>query len=179
MASPEIEIKTGSKAKIRDPGMVLLFFFLTLGFLVYPQVWYYRINRELRDYGEARGDDELAGSNPVLSVLAVTLGALIIIPPFVSYYRTTQRIKKAQGLAGIEDKLNGWILVACYVGMIILTIPGLAIPYFVQENLNKIWKTVPDGGVADAAMMSSADQALAADPALASAPPPDPSQRQS
>jgi hypothetical protein len=166
VAAPEVQLTPSSTAKVRDPGNVLLFFFLTLGFFIYPQVWYYRINRELRDYGESRGDAELSGSNPVLSVLAVTLGALLIVPPFVSWYKTTQRIKKAQALAGIEEKqrLNGWILVACYVGLIILTIPGLAIPYFVQEGLNKIWKQQPESGTQDAAMMSSADQVLAEQP---------------
>jgi hypothetical protein len=160
MAAPEAAVSPTATAKVRDPGMVLLFFFLTLGFFVYPQVWYYRINRELRDYGESKGDDELAKSNPVLSVLAVTIGALIIVPPFVSWYRTTQRIKKAQGLAGITETLNGWYLVLAYVGTIIFTITGLLIPYLVQEALNKIWKQLPEAGSQDAAMMSSADQAL-------------------
>jgi hypothetical protein len=178
MASPEVVISPTAKAKVRDPGIVLLFFLLTLGFLIYPQVWYYRINRELRDYGEARGDGELAKTNPVLSVLAITLGALLIIPPFVSWYRCTQRIKRAQGLAGITDTLNGWILVACYLGAILITLIGLAIPFIVQEALNKIWKQLPEDGAQPAAMVSSADQALAADQTLAGAPPPDPSQRQ-
>lgn len=160
MASPEVSLTADSRAKIRDPAMVMVWFFLTLGFLVYPQVWYYRINRELRDYGEARGDAELAESNPVMSVLAVTLGALIIIPPFVSYYRCTQRIKRAQELSGISDRLNGWILVACYVGTFILTLPGLAIPFLVQENLNKVWKQLPEVGTGEVASLSSADQAL-------------------
>jgi hypothetical protein len=166
MAAPEVQMQGGGHAKIRDPGIVALFFALTLGFLVYPQVWYYRINRELRDYGESKDDTELSGSNPVLSVLAVTVGAILIVPPFVSWYKTTQRIKKAQALAGIEDnaRLNGWILVALYVGMVVLTIPGLAIPYFVQEALNKVWRTQPDAGTQDAAMMSSADQALVTEP---------------
>jgi hypothetical protein len=165
VAAPEVQLGGSGKAKVRDVGLVVLFFALTLGFLVYPQVWYYRINRELRDYGEAKGDDELAGSQPGMSVLAITLGALLIVPPFVSWYRCTQRIKRAQELAGVEERLNGWILVACYVGMIILTVPGLAIPAIVQDHLNKVWKTQPDaaagpGAVPAVPTESSADKAL-------------------
>src|SRR5258705_9665222 len=96
----------GGRAKIRDPGIVALFFALTLGFLVYPQVWYYRINRELRDYGRAQGDEELANSNPTMSVLAVTIGALVVVPPFVSWYRATKRIQRAEELAGTSPALN-------------------------------------------------------------------------
>jgi hypothetical protein len=143
LASPEVAMEGGGRAKLRDPGIVVLFFGLTLGFLVYPQVWYYKINRELRDYGRAVGDEELAGSNPTMSVLAVTLGALIIVPPFVSWYRCTQRIKHAQELAG-QEQLNGWLIVACYIGTVIFTVVGLAIPAIVQDHLNKIWKTLPE-----------------------------------
>ena len=164
MAAPEVQMQGGGHAKIRDPGIVVLFFALTLGFLVYPQVWYYRINRELRDYGRAMGDEELGASNPTNSVLAVTLGALIIVPPFVSWYRATQRIKRAQELAG-QEQLNGWVLVGCYIGTVLFTVVGLAIPAIVQDNLNKIWKTLPenatDAGSSDPIpQQSSADKAL-------------------
>jgi hypothetical protein len=164
VAAPEAALGTEGTAKIRDVGIVVLFFFLTLGFLVYPQVWYFRINRELRDYGRLKNDAELGESNPTMSVLAVTLGWLIIVPPFVSWYRCTQRIKHAQELAG-QDQLNGWILVAAYVGTIVTTVIGLAIPAIVQDNLNKIWKTLPEATDMGAATMpvpekSSADKAL-------------------
>ena len=98
MASYEVNAY-GAEVKVRDPGIVVLFFFLTLGFLIYPQVWYYRINRELRDFGRVYRDEKLADSNPVLSVLAVTLGALLIVPPIVSWWKCTGRIRRAQGIA--------------------------------------------------------------------------------
>ena len=44
----------------------------------YTWIWWYRVNRELADYGRARGTDEL-GTSPGKSLLAFTLGALIIV----------------------------------------------------------------------------------------------------
>ena len=65
---------------------------ITLG--IYHIFWWYFINREMADYGRANGVD--LGDNPVMSVLAITLGALIIVPPFVSLFRTLRRVERAQ-----------------------------------------------------------------------------------
>ena len=58
--------------KVRRPWTVALLSILTLG--VYSVVWYYKVNREMRDYGSAVGDNDLAGSKPRQSVFAVTIG---------------------------------------------------------------------------------------------------------
>ena len=138
MASYEVDAY-GARAKVREPGLVVLFFFLTLGFIIYPQVWYYRINRELRDYGEVYKDEKLANSNPALSVLATTLGILLIIPPFVSWWKCTGRIRRAQGIAN-ESLISGWLIAAMYVGSIFFGPVALGIPAYVQSELNGIWK---------------------------------------
>jgi hypothetical protein len=147
MASYEVNAY-GAEVKVRDPGIVVLFFFLTLGFFIYPQVWYYRINRELRDFGRVYRDDKLADSNPVLSVLAITLGALLIVPPFVSYWKCTGRIRRAQGIAQETSLLNGWLIFAMYVGTFLFTPAGLGIPAYVQSALNGMWQRYPavEGG---------------------------------
>jgi hypothetical protein len=141
MASYEVNAY-GARAKVRDPGLVVLFFLLTLGFLIYPQVWYYRINRELRDYGRIYQNEYLAKTNPWLSVLATTLGALLIIPPFVSWWRCTSRIRRAQEIAR-EPLINGWLIGILYVGAIFIVVSGLGIPAYVQSALNGIWKKYP------------------------------------
>lgn len=132
----------GAEAKVREPGLVVLFFFLTLGFLVYPQVWYYRINRELRDYGVVYKNEYLAKTKPWLSVLATTLGFLLIVPPFVSWWRTTARIRRAQEIAR-EPLISGWLIAGLYVAMLFVAFAGLAIPAYVQSQLNGIWKKYP------------------------------------
>ena len=52
--------------KARRPWAVAMLCVLTLG--IYACVWYYKINREVRDYGSARGDRHLAHSKPARSV---------------------------------------------------------------------------------------------------------------
>ena len=77
MASNEVLIRgapVASKAKIRNPVWVVVWSVLSLG--VYAWFWWYFINREMRDLGQARGTTEL-GDNPTLSALAVSLGSLI------------------------------------------------------------------------------------------------------
>ena len=63
-------------------------------------VWRYRINRELKAYGEHQGDD--LGRNPTNSLLALIPGCLIIVPPLVSYWRGTKRVHAASRFAGTE-----------------------------------------------------------------------------
>ncbi len=61
---------TQDKVKIRSPWAAALLPFVTLG--IYHLVWWYRINREMRDYGQAKGYD--LGQNPTNSVLALFPG---------------------------------------------------------------------------------------------------------
>jgi hypothetical protein len=83
--------------KLRRPWTVAVFSVVTLG--VYYVVWYYKINREMRDYGEFRQDRELAESRPWLSVLAVTIGNVIVIPALISLVRTAKRVQAVEGIA--------------------------------------------------------------------------------
>lgn len=140
MAAYEVTIESGARAKVREPGLVLLWSILTLG--IYNWVWYYKINRELRDFGRAHNDEHLGSTSPGLSLLATTLGWLLIVPPFVSWWRCTRRVQRAQEIAGLPP-LSFGLIVGCIFGGIIITLAWLAIPLLVQEALNGIWKRYP------------------------------------
>src|SRR4051795_4604606 len=100
----EVQIAgTPARAKIRSPWAPALLPFITLG--IYAIFWYYYINREMADLGRAKGTDEL-GDSPGKSVLAVTLGALIIVPAVISVIRTFQRIQIAQRLSGVPQQAS-------------------------------------------------------------------------
>jgi hypothetical protein len=88
----------GHEYKKRNPLGVWALSYVTLG--IYYFVWYYKINREARDY---LGDDAI---RPGVALLAVTLGWLIIVPPFVSTYRTGQRIERMQQQGGVTDTVS-------------------------------------------------------------------------
>lgn len=138
----EIQIAgTQAMAKTRDPLGVALLTLVTLG--IYFFVWYYKVNREMSDLGRARGTDEL-GDSPGTSLLAVTLGALIIVPALVSLYNTFQRTHAAARLTGLEP-LNGWIALILYLLL------GIAFPAYLQSGLNKVWAAQASGPGAAAA----------------------------
>jgi Domain of unknown function (DUF4234) len=121
------------EVKIRNPWAVALLPFVTLG--IYHLVWWYRINRELRDYGQAKGYD--LGQNPTNSVLALFPGGLIIIPALITYWRGTKRVQGASRLGG-NEALNGWIALILYF----LLAPGLWA--YIQVSLNDLWRKEAD-----------------------------------
>jgi hypothetical protein len=76
---------------------------ITLG--IYGIFWYYFVNKELAELGKARGSSEL-GENPIMSVLAVTIGAIIIVPAFLSYWNTWKRHDTARKMFGVQEGLD-------------------------------------------------------------------------
>jgi hypothetical protein len=116
--------------KIRSPWAVALLPIITLG--MYHLVWWYRINRELRDYGHAKGYD--LGQNPTASLLALVPGGIIVVPALVSYWRGTKRVQGAARVAGTEPP-NGWIALILYL------LISLGFFAYLQMSLNDVWRT--------------------------------------
>src|SRR3954454_6066939 len=128
----EVQIAgTPATAKIRSPWAAALLPIVTLG--IYAIFWYYFINRELRDLGKAHNTDEL-GESPGTSVIAITFGALIIVPAVISVIHTFQRIQAAQRLSGIEPQANGWL------GLIMALLISPVFYAYEQAELNKAWR---------------------------------------
>jgi hypothetical protein len=114
---------TGLAGKRRDPFAVWLLSIITFG--IYGLVWYYKINREARDLG--------AGTSPGTSLLAITLGGFIIVPPFVSIYNTGDRIAASQRAAGIAPTCNP------LVGLLLWIFVFSTGSVYYQAEMNKIW----------------------------------------
>ncbi|HST70028.1 MAG TPA: DUF4234 domain-containing protein [Solirubrobacterales bacterium] len=126
----EMKIRgTQHEVKVRSPWAVALLPIITLG--VYHVVWWYKINKELKAYGEAKGYD--LGKNPTNSLLAIVPGFLIIIPPLVSYWRGTERVQGASKVAGREP-VSGWIALILYL----LLSPAMFA--YLQISLNNVWE---------------------------------------
>ncbi|HEY5977619.1 MAG TPA: DUF4234 domain-containing protein [Solirubrobacterales bacterium] len=116
--------------KVRNPWAVALLPFVTFG--IYHLVWWFRINRELRDFGEAKGID--LGQNPTNSLLALFPGGLIVVPALITYYRGFQRVQGATETCGKETP-NGWI------GLILYLLLAPAFWAYIQVSLNHVWET--------------------------------------
>jgi len=141
----EVQIP-GAKVKIRSVWAPALLPFITLA--IYLFFWWYYINREMAEYGKAKGSNEL-GDSPGKSVLAITLGALIIVPWVLSTINTFKRVQTAQKMAGVEQ-LNGWI------ALILLVVLSPAFYAYMQSGLNNAWR---------AESQSAPEQAVVATPA--------------
>ena len=127
---------TNARAKLRNPLGVVGLSIITLG--IYYIFWWYYINREMRDFGRARNTD--LGQNPGNSVLAITLGALIIVPAIVTLWRTCDRIQRSQEVAGVDRPASGPII------FILLLLIGPVGVWYAQNELNKAWTAQAGGG---------------------------------
>lgn len=116
----------GATVKVRHPLAPLALGVLTLG--IYSLVWYYLINDELRAQGEE--------VNSVMALLAVTVGAVVIVPPFVSMYNTAARIQRVQQRVGLTDQISP------VLALVLLFIPvaNLFQQAYLQLGLNAAWQ---------------------------------------
>ncbi len=120
----------GGLVKVRSPWAVALLPFVTLG--IYHLVWWYRINRELRDFGYANNAE--LGNSPGLSTLALFPGVLIIVPALVGYWRGTRRVQLAARV-GVTKPPNGWVALLLFIFI------SPAFWAYLQTSLNTLWRS--------------------------------------
>jgi hypothetical protein len=128
-----VDIGAEKPAKIRSPVAVAVLTVVTL--LIYLFFWWYFINREMAEYGKRRGASEL-GESPGKSVLAITVGALVIVPAVWTTVTTFKRVQATQRLTGEAQPINGWI------GLILALVITPALYGYMQSGLNSSWKAV-------------------------------------
>jgi hypothetical protein len=135
----EVQIRgTQAIAKIRNPLAPALLGFVT--FFIYNIVWYYKINKEMAELGKATGRTEELGDNPTTSVIAITLGAFILVPPFISYYNTFKRQQALRGMTTPGD--NGF---EAGLGLLLAIFLAPVAYYLLQDSLNKGWQAQAGG----------------------------------
>ena len=125
---------SGESFKVRGPVWVGIWSLVTI--FVYAIWWTYVTAKHLSSYGRARGYD--LGQNPGMTLLAVTVGWLIIVPGLVALWRLTKRVQQAQRVSGREDVLNGWI------ALVLFLVLSPVYYAYVQSELNKVWQA--EGG---------------------------------
>jgi multisubunit Na+/H+ antiporter MnhG subunit len=148
MSSPHV--------KVRSPLAVVALSVVTL--FVYPAVWYYRVNRELRDYGRARQDQKLGATRPVLSLVALIASSILLVPAFVSLVGAVGRLRAAERLAGRDPRDETPIVLPGAAGLVLaigwantsgpastlLLVAGAAASLvamaLMQARLNEVWR---------------------------------------
>ena len=109
----------------RNPLGVLALTFITLG--IYGLYWFYKANQEILRYTK---DDTIS---PARSLLAVFPGGLIIVPPFIAYYNTSNHIVRMQQQRALPSQISPILVVILGILLFI----GMAA--YVQEHLNRVW----------------------------------------
>jgi hypothetical protein len=132
----ELTIGRGGLGKVRSFGVGLLLTVITFGLYFY--FWFYFVNDELKDVGAANDDPNLASSSPAMSLLAVTLGSLIVIPAWLSYYNYGQRIRRAQAATGVpeHERISPTLAFLLLVPGGILIIPTFIHYWYVTKHQN-------------------------------------------
>ena len=118
-----MNVNTPQIVKKRNPWAVLGLGVITLG--IYWLVWWYRINDELRHAGTDR--------DPIVAVLAWTVGVLLLVPPFVSTYKATKALRQLQMRLNIVHRASpALVLCGLLLGL------GLLVPTYLQYQLNHL-----------------------------------------
>jgi hypothetical protein len=108
--------------KLRSPVGVFFLALITGG--IYYFYWFYRVNEEAAILS---GDED---AKPALSLLATTLGVLLIIPFFWTHWTTAQRVGKATGEPpGTPAQIM--------FSIVLLPFAALFYTWWVQGKLNK------------------------------------------
>ena len=125
----EIQIQgSNERGKLRNPLGVIGLGLITFG--IYTIVWYFKVNKEMANVGQAKGTEE-CGTNPTTSLLALIPGALILVPPFVSMYNACKRLGATERVTGAQAGMEPPLL---WLLLIFISPIGL---YLFQSNLNK------------------------------------------
>ena len=136
----KLEVQGAGTVKVIHPAVAFLFAIVTLG--LYYIFWYGIRNSELNDFGFAAspGENQLA-VRPFLAILAITIGGLLIIPPFVSQWRFYKRIGRAQELVGLDHRISH------VTGILLFTLALFLLPFevaYAQHHLNRLWEREAD-----------------------------------
>ena len=119
----------------RNPLGVLGLSLVTLG--IYFVYWYWQVNDEVRRFERDESVD------PTRSVLAITIGWFILVPPFIAMYNTAQHVRAIDDRMGIQPALEPALTI------VFLLFVSVGNGVYIQEHLNRIWGraagATPDG----------------------------------
>ena len=99
----------------------------------YALVHFHRVNKELQAWSGGRID-----YNATSSLLALTIGGWVLVPPFIALSSFTGRVRHAQQMAGLEQRCS----FGGFFGRLLLFGFGWK---WLQEQLNELAVRQPQG----------------------------------
>ena len=127
-----MDIRIGSaQVRKRRSWVPWVLSLVTLG--VYGVVYWYKINREMRDASASLGRP--LNNNPWLAVLAVTLGGLVIVPAILSVIHTARRVRAMEQLVAPGGE---WMGPSSPLTVVLALIWGFH-TILLQSYLNRVW----------------------------------------
>jgi Domain of unknown function (DUF4234) len=132
----KLEVRGAGTVKVINPWVAFTLAIVTFG--LYYVLWYGIRNSELNDFGEAIGEGENPlHVSPFVALLAITVGGILIVPPFVSQWRFYKRIGRAQELVGLDARISH------VTGILLFTLAFFLLPFeiaYAQHHLNRLWE---------------------------------------
>jgi hypothetical protein len=110
----------------RNPLGVLGLSLVTFG--IYFFYWYYQVNDEIRRFEH---DDSIS---PVRSLMAILIGWVVIVPPFIAFYNTGRHIQSIERRRAIQPQLEPALVI------VIMFVLSVGNGIYLQEHLNRIWE---------------------------------------
>lgn len=131
MATESVSIDGSDyEAKLRNLWPQVGLLIITFG--IYGIYWYYKVNQEMAHLGRVRSEPRL-GDSPGMSLLAVTLGALVIVPAILSMWNTGKRIALTQEMLDREESNVNVIF------FLLAFFTGIGGVLYGQHVLNQAW----------------------------------------
>ena len=112
-----------------DSTKVWLLSIFTCG--IYGAIWYHRLAKELGEWSGGRIE-----TDPTTSVLAITLGGCLLVPPWISWAGTFGRVRQAQQMAGLPAQADTG------TGILYLFLAGYGYKWL-QDQLNELSQRRP------------------------------------
>ncbi|MFQ5425709.1 MAG: DUF4234 domain-containing protein [Gaiellales bacterium] len=125
----------GARVTTRNAWALWILTFITLG--IWGIVWWYQVNRELRDVGSAV-DDPLRVP-PAISTVLMALWPLALVPALVSILITGHRARSVQGTLEIGERRINAALAALLFFLVFSHV------WYIQRSLNRTWLHGVDG----------------------------------
>ena len=121
--------------RIHNPWIQAVASFLTVG--IWYLVWYYRLNRDLDELHVATSGASKTAVDAAQSTLAVSpIGSILIIPPWITEFRSFKRIARAERFFGIEQRCDPRLGIALFAfGLVFFPIEII----YAQRHVNRVW----------------------------------------